>query len=134
MASKFDSAFAAARKAGKKNFSFGGKSYNTKLAKEPKGNGLPSKMKVPGVAGRPDAPAAKPAAASKSVSMAPPSAKSAKSPQSPLDVLKSGVRVGASAVSRGKTVDAATKANKPAAPKGGANFMQKLIGRKILGK
>lgn len=32
MASKFESAFASARKAGKKTFSFNGKSYNTKVA------------------------------------------------------------------------------------------------------
>jgi len=32
MASKFEQAFAANRKAGKKEFSFGGKKYNTKLA------------------------------------------------------------------------------------------------------
>lgn len=34
--SKFGKAFAAARKAGKKEFSFGGKSYNTKLRGEGK--------------------------------------------------------------------------------------------------
>jgi hypothetical protein len=34
MASAFETAFAAARKAGKSNFSFGGKSYNTKLKSE----------------------------------------------------------------------------------------------------
>jgi len=36
MASKFEQAFAANRKAGKKEFSFGGKKYNTKLKAETK--------------------------------------------------------------------------------------------------
>lgn len=44
MASKFDSAFAAARKAGKKAFDYNGKSYNTKLAKTPD---TPKKGPVP---------------------------------------------------------------------------------------
>lgn len=35
MASNFEKAFASARKAGKKTFSFGGKSYNTKLRSGP---------------------------------------------------------------------------------------------------
>lgn len=36
MASKFEKAFAAARKAGRKTFPFGGKIYNTKLRATPK--------------------------------------------------------------------------------------------------
>lgn len=43
MASKFEAAFAAARKSGKKVFSFGGKSYNTKMAT----SGTPKKGPVP---------------------------------------------------------------------------------------
>lgn len=46
--SKFGAAFKAARKAGKKEFSFGGKSYNTKL----KGEG--ASKKVPTPSKRPD--------------------------------------------------------------------------------
>ena len=43
MASKFGTAFAAARKAGKKTFTFNGKSYTTKVAKEtPKSAPVPS--------------------------------------------------------------------------------------------
>jgi len=50
MATNFDKAFAAARKGGKKEFSFGGKQYSTKLKGE--GNGkakskLPKKGPVP---------------------------------------------------------------------------------------
>lgn len=43
MATKFEAAFAAARKSGKKTFSFGGKSYNTKTAPStPKSGPTPS--------------------------------------------------------------------------------------------
>ena len=42
MASKFEAAFAAARKSGKKTFSFKGKSYTTELAKD-----TPKKGPVP---------------------------------------------------------------------------------------
>lgn len=42
MASAFETAFASARKAGKKTFTHGGKSYNTKVAKE-----TPKKGPVP---------------------------------------------------------------------------------------
>lgn len=41
--SNFDSAFSAARKAGKKEFSFGGKKFNTKLREDAK----PAKVKLP---------------------------------------------------------------------------------------
>lgn len=44
MMTSFNSAFAAARKAGKKTFTWSGKSYNTKLAKD---NGTPTKAPVP---------------------------------------------------------------------------------------
>lgn len=40
--SKFETAFAAARKAGKKTFSFGGKSYNTKVKDGPSGKKAPT--------------------------------------------------------------------------------------------
>lgn len=43
MATKFEAAFASARKGGKKEFSFGGKKYNTKL----KGEGGKAKSKLP---------------------------------------------------------------------------------------
>ena len=42
MASKFEQAFAANRKAGKKEFSFGGKKYNTKLKEETKKVPIPA--------------------------------------------------------------------------------------------
>lgn len=42
--SKFEQAFASARKAGKKEFSFGGKKYNTKMKETAK---TPSKAPVP---------------------------------------------------------------------------------------
>lgn len=48
--SNFDKAFASARKGGKKVFSFGGKSYNTKLASDApakKKSTLPSSVSVP---------------------------------------------------------------------------------------
>lgn len=50
MATNFDKAFAAARKGGKKEFSFGGKQYNTKLKGEggkAKKSSLPKKGPVP---------------------------------------------------------------------------------------
>lgn len=43
MATKFEAAFASARKGGKKEFSFGGKKYNTKI----KGEGGKAKSKLP---------------------------------------------------------------------------------------
>lgn len=61
MASKFESAFAAARKAGKKTFTFGGKSYNTKLKSTSKSAPVPRprserKTTPAGAKGRTSAP------------------------------------------------------------------------------
>ena len=93
MATSFSSAFAAARKAGKKEFTWNGKRYNTKLAK----TGTPAKMK---------APASKPARLPESVRV-PGSRPGIKSSAEKTSSIKEGVRrasqkSGASRSTKGK--------------------------------
>jgi len=126
----FNSAFAAARKAGKGTFTWNGKSYNTKVAK---GNGTPAKaprptsrpVKLPDTAPVPAkkpsrfpdsmaAPSMKSSLSAKKVDMKmpAPSAKNSGNPMSTLSKIKNSVRIGATAVERGHRRDAAMKANK----------------------
>lgn len=106
----FDSAFAAARKAGKKEFSFGGKKFNTKLREDskPARSKLPSKGPIP--PSRPEAAKASPA---KSESIAPFGGNKSTlvdKAKNALDLYKKG------GVARRNTRDAAALNNKDVSP------------------
>lgn len=129
----FKEAFRSARKAGKKVFSWNGKSYNTKLS-----NGTPATVKAPG--SRPSklpdtvkVPGSRPGAAAKTTTArgtptgksptAAPSGRARGSASAPAkgpmggrkltigDRISNSVRVGKTAVDRGHRRDAAKKAN-----------------------
>lgn len=117
----FNSAFASARKAGKKTFSWNGKSYNTKLAT---GNGTPSKAPVPtprpkegkfaGVSSD-DFPTPKKTPGPTPIpkkKMPALSAKDAGSPMSTMKKITNSIRIGKTAVERGRRRDAAMSHNK----------------------
>lgn len=91
MATNFEKAFASARKGGKKEFSFGGKKYNTKL----KGEGGKAKSKLPKKGPVPEKrPMSKPAT-SKADSSKPTEAKASAvvTAKKPTSAMKKAVRI-----------------------------------------
>lgn len=92
MATNFDKAFSAARKSGKKEFSFGGKQYNTKLKGEggkTKKASLPKKGPVPE-----KRPLSKPATSKASVSKpVEAKAKASVAAKKPTSAMKQAVRI-----------------------------------------